>query len=298
MFNDSTVYRLKSQIIFFLSDKNLPSNLGPSKAEVAGRGGVQPPVDCTHSNSPPPAAPARRRPSHPFDTLLKLYRGFVKESRWACLTLETWYGEEQLIFSFSCGQATAAGAAYSSVAPTARRRARKRPPNERTREKERQEEREEQGYFQFSSSSTSSVRTFISFSWEGTFCSPSSSHLFGSLPCSSLHGSSCLCSSHPCSRRSHCSSHPCGSHPQCSSHPCSSRPIAAAITGAASPNAAATPAAATLATATIASALPALAATEALREFTQMAARERRARARTLSLEEKTVFWIHQRLSG
>jgi hypothetical protein len=246
--------------------------MGSSVADLAGREGVQPPVGC--SNSPPPAAPARQRASHRFDTLLKLYRGFVQESRWVCLTLKTCDREEQLIFSCNCGQATAAGAAYSSVAPTDCRRARKWPPNERRREKERkrQKEREEQGYFQFSSSSTSSVRTFISFSREGNFCSPSSSYpnsssrLCGSLLCSSLHCSSYLCSSHPCSRRSHCSSHPCGSHFQCSC------PIAAAIPGAASPNAAATTAAATLAAATIASAVPALAATEALRECTKMAA--------------------------
>jgi hypothetical protein len=104
--------------------------MAPSWAEVAGRGGVQPPVGSNHTNSSPPSAPARQRPSHPFDTLLKLYEGCVQERRWARLTLETCDGDEQ--FNFCCS-GSQAGTAPSTVSSSAR----KRRANKKRREKER-----------------------------------------------------------------------------------------------------------------------------------------------------------------
>ncbi len=106
--------------------------MAPSWAEVAGRGGVQPPVRSTNS-SPPPASD-RQRLYHPFDTLLKLYWGCVQERRWARLILETCDGDEK--FNFCCS-GSQAGTASSTVSSSARRHARKRQTNEKRREKER-----------------------------------------------------------------------------------------------------------------------------------------------------------------
>ena len=109
-----------------------PPTMPPSWAEVVGKGGVQPPVGSTNSSPPD-----RHCSSHPFATLLNLYRGCVQERRWALLTLETCNGEEQFNFCCSSKQATAAATAPSSAAATSRRRTRKRPPNEKRRQKER-----------------------------------------------------------------------------------------------------------------------------------------------------------------
>ena len=109
-----------------------PPTMAPSWAEVVGKGGVQPPVGSTNSSPPD-----RHCSSHPFATLLNLYRGCVQERRWALLTLETCDGEEQFNFCCSSKQATAAATAPSSAAATSRRRRRKRPPNEKRRQKER-----------------------------------------------------------------------------------------------------------------------------------------------------------------
>ena len=255
----------------------LPSTMGPTWAEVAGRGGVQPPVGHTHSNSPPPPAPARQQPSHPFDTLLKLYRGCVQESRWARLTLETCDGEEQLNFCCSSRHATAAGAAFSSVAPTACRRVRKRPPNERRREKERkrQEVRKEKRRAAFKLAAAAQA-----------VLEPSS-------PAAGRADSAALAAVIPTAAAA-CVVHFPESVTTIAAIPVAAAPTAAAIPAADALTAAATPTAATpsaaanlAATAPIAAAIPGAAATAALRERTKMTVGDRRARARILSLAKR-----------
>jgi hypothetical protein len=243
--------------------------MAPSWAEVVRRGGVLPPAG-TASNSYPPAA--GHRPSPPFATLLNLYRRCKRERRWACLTLETVEGEEELNFCWR-GISSSAAATVSS-APATRRRGRKRPPNERRREKERRR-REQQAVRRREGAAAGAE-------------APGAAQLAAATPSAAVSTAATLGAAKSAAPSSVVAATAAAIN---AANPLVAAINVAAINSAGSP-VAVTPTSAATAEKTVIAAIaevarPERAATAALRERSKLAAGERRASARTLVLARR-----------